>query len=167
VKDVAVKLLENGIDVLLAPVWVPGFNDDEMPKILEWGLSIGAGRRFPAFGLQNYVRYQFGKKVKCKPMRFDQFFEKLAVLETQYGLRLRLTPADFGIHKAPSLPKAFRKSDKLKLEIVAPGRVHGEMLAIASGRVIGVLTDRPVGSTVSAEITRTNDNVYVATTGNR
>ncbi len=101
VKDVAVKLLENDIDVLIAPVWVPGFNDDEIPKIIEWGLSIGAGRRFPAFGIQNYVRYQFGKKVKTKPMHFDQFFEKLAVLEQQYGIRLKLTPADFGIHRAP------------------------------------------------------------------
>jgi uncharacterized protein len=164
VKDVAVQLLENDIDVLLAPVWVPGFNDDEIPKIIEWGLSIGAGRRFPAFGLQNYVRYQFGKKVKTKPMHFDQFFEKLAVLEQQYGIRLKLTPADFGIHRAPSLPKAFRKGDQLKLDIVAPGRVNGEMLAIASGRVICVLTDRPVGSRVSAEITRTTGNIYVAVT---
>ncbi len=164
VKDVAVKLLENDIDVLLAPVWVPGFNDDEIGKIIEWGLSIGAGKRFPAFGIQNYVRYQFGKKVKTKPMRFDQFFEKIALLEKQYGLKLKLTPGDFGIHKAPSLPKAFRKGDKLKLEIVAPGRVHGEMLAIANDRVIGVLTDRPIGTTVTAEITRTNDNIYVAVT---
>jgi uncharacterized Fe-S cluster-containing radical SAM superfamily enzyme len=164
VKDVAVKLLENDIDVLLAPVWVPGFNDDEIAKIVEWGLAIGAGRRYPAFGIQNYVRYQFGKKVKTNPMRFDQFFEKIAVLEKQYGLRLKLTPADFGIHKAPSLPKAFRKGDKLKLDLVAPGRVHGEMLAIASGRVIGVLTDKPAGSRVSAKITRVTDNVYVAVT---
>jgi hypothetical protein len=165
VKDVAVKLLENDIDVLLAPVWVPGFNDAEIPKIIEWGQSIGAGRRFPAFGVQNYVRYQFGKKVKTKPMRFDQFCEKLAVLEGQYGLRLKLTPADFGIHKAPSLPLAFRKGDQLKLDLVAPGRVNGEMLAVASNRVICVLTDRPVGSRVSAEITRTTGNIYVATTG--
>ncbi len=129
-------------------------------------LSIGAGKRFPAFGIQNYVRYQFGKKVKTKPMHFNEFFEKLAVLEKQYGVRLKLTPADFGIHRAPSLPKAFKKGDRLKLDIVAPGRVHGEMLAIANGRVIGVLTDKPVGSRVSAEITRTTDNVYVATTGN-
>jgi uncharacterized Fe-S cluster-containing radical SAM superfamily enzyme len=164
VKDVAVKLLENGIDVLLAPVWVPGFNDDEIAKIIEWGQSIGVGRRFPGFGIQNYVRYQFGKKVKTKPMRFDQFFEKLAVLEKQYSLRLKLTPADFGIHRAPSLPKAFRKGDQLKLDLIAPGRVHGEMLAVASGRVIGVITGRPVGSTVSAEVTRTTDNVYVAVT---
>ncbi|OPY26351.1 MAG: molybdenum cofactor biosynthesis protein A [Methanocella sp. PtaU1.Bin125] len=165
VKNVAVKLLEHGIDVLLAPVWVPGFNDGEMAKIIEWGQSIGVGRRYPGFGIQNYVRYQFGKKVKTKPMRFDQFFEKLAVLEQQYGLKLKLTPADFGIHRAPALPKAFRKGDQLKLDLVAPGRVHGEMLAVASGRVIGVLTDRPVGSRVSAEITRTTDNVYVAKTG--
>ncbi len=167
VKNVAVKLLENDIDVLLAPVWVPGFNDDEISKIIEWGLSIGAGRRSPAFGIQNYVRYQFGKKVKTKPMRFDHFFEKLVDLEKQYGLKLKLGPADFGIHRAPSLPKAFRKGDQLKLDIVAPGRVHGEMLAVASGRVIGVLTDKPVGSRVTAEITRTTDNVYVATTGSR
>ena len=53
----------------------------------------------------------------------------------------------------------------MKLEIVAPGRVNGEMLAVASGRVIGVLTDKPVGSRVSAEITRTTDNIYVAKTG--
>ncbi len=97
-------------------------------------------------------------------MRFEQFFEKLAVLEKQYNIRLKLTPADFGIHRAPSLPKAFRKGDQLKLDLIAPGRVHGEMLAVASGRVIGVLTDRPVGSMVSAEVTRTTDNVYVAVT---
>ncbi len=41
------------------------------------------------------------------------------------------------------------------------------MLAIASNRVICVLTDRPVGSRVSAEITRTTGNIYVATTGSR
>jgi uncharacterized Fe-S cluster-containing radical SAM superfamily enzyme len=63
------------------------------------------------------------------------------------------------------LPKVFKTGDRLKLEIVAPGRVNGEMLAVANGRVIGVLTDRPVGARVSAEITRTTDNVYVAKTG--
>ena len=164
VKDVARLLLENGIDVLLAPVWVPGYNDDEIPKIIEFGLELGVGRRYPGFGVQNYVRYQFGKKVKGKPMRFDQFFERLAGLEKQYDIKLKLTPADFGIHRAPSLPKVFRKGEQLRLEIVAPGRVHGEMLAVERGRVIGVLTDKPVGSKVAAEITRTTDNVYVAMT---
>ena len=162
VKNVARWCLENDIDVLLAPVWVPGFNDGEIEKIIEFGLEIGVCRKYPGFGIQNYVRYQFGKKVKGKPLRFDQFFQKLEEFERKYDLHLRLTPQDFGIHKAKSLPKAFRKGDLVKVQIVAPGRVFGEMLAVASGRVIGVLTDKPVGSHITAEITRTTDNVYNA-----
>ncbi len=165
VKGVARAIAASKIDLLLAPVWVPGFNDEEIPKLIEFGLEIGAGKRWPPFGIQNYVRYQFGKKVKGKPMKFSQFFERLGELERKYGVRLRLTPDDFNIHKAPSLPRAFKKGERLRLRLAAPGRIFGEMLAVARGRVIGVLTDRPVGTTVFAEVTRTNDNVYVAVTG--
>jgi len=163
-KGVARAVAASKIDLLLAPVWVPGFNDEEIPELIEFGMEIGAGKRWPPFGIQNYVRYQFGKKVKGRPMKFSQFFERLGELERKYGVRLRLTPADFNIHRAPSLPKVFRKGERLRLKLVAPGRVFGEMLAVDRGRVIGVLTDRPVGATVFAEVTRTNDNVYVATT---
>ncbi len=164
VKDVARTIAKSKIDVMLAPVWVPGFNDEDIPKLIEFALEIGAGKRWAPLGIQNYVRYQFGKKVKGKPMRFPEFFEKLDALGQQYGLNLKLTPADFNIHKSPSLPKVFRKGDRLRLQIVAPGRVFGEMLAVDKGRVIGVLTDKPVGAWVFAEVTRTNDNVYVAVT---
>ncbi|BAI60193.1 conserved hypothetical protein [Methanocella paludicola SANAE] len=164
VKEVARAVAASDIDLLLAPVWVPGFNDEDIPKLIEFGLEIGAGKRWPGFGIQNYVRYQFGKKVRGRPMKFSEFFKRLEEYGKQYGLNLKLTPADFGIHKAPGLPRAFRRGERVKLELVAPGRVFGEMLAVSRGRVIGVLTDRPAGSTVFAEITRTNDNVYVAVT---
>jgi uncharacterized Fe-S cluster-containing radical SAM superfamily enzyme len=163
--DVARAIAASKTDLLLAPVWVPGFNDEDIPKIIEFGREIGAGKTWPALGIQNYVRYQFGKKVKGKPMKFSHFFERLGEMERKYGVRLRLTPADFNIHKAPSLPKAFRKGERLRLKLVAPGRVFGEMLATERGRVVGVLTGRPVGATVFAEITRITDGVYVAVTG--
>jgi uncharacterized Fe-S cluster-containing radical SAM superfamily enzyme len=165
VKGVARAIAASKIDLLLAPVWVPGFNDEEIPKLIEFGLEIGAGKRWPAFGIQNYVRYQFGKKVRGRPMKFFEFFRRLEEYERQYGVRLRLTPADFNIHKAPSLPRVFKKGERLRLKLVAPGRVFGEVLAVDRGRVIGVLTSKPVGTTVLAEVTRTNDNVYVAVTG--
>jgi hypothetical protein len=164
VKDVARAIAASRIDILLAPVWVPGFNDEDIPRLIEFALEIGAGKRWPPLGIQNYVRYQFGKKVRGKPMKFPDFFERLGELGQKYGLNLKLTPADFNIHKAPALPKVFKKGERLRLQLVAPGRVFGEMLAIDRGRVIGVLTDRPVGSWVFAEVTRTNDNVYVAVT---
>jgi uncharacterized Fe-S cluster-containing radical SAM superfamily enzyme len=164
VMEIARGIAASRIDLLLAPVWVPGFNDDEIPKIIEFGLEIGAGKRYPAFGIQNYVRYQFGKKVRGRPMKFGEFFRRLDELGQRYGMDLKLTPADFNIHKAPALPKVFKKGERLRLKLVAPGRVFGEMLAADRGRVIGVLTDRPVGATVSAEVTRTTDGVYVAVT---
>ncbi len=164
-REVAREVAASKIDLLLAPVWVPGFNDEEIPRIIEFGLEIGAGKRWPAFGIQNYVRYQFGKKVKGKPVKFSEFFRRLEEYEKQYGVRLRLTPADFGIHKAPAPPKVFKKGERLRLKLVAPGRVFGEMLAVDRGRIIGVLTDRPAGATVFAEVTRTTDGVYVAVTG--
>jgi hypothetical protein len=164
VKEVARAIAASRIDLLLAPVWVPGFNDEDIPRLIEFGLEIGAGKRWPPLGIQNYVRYQFGKKVRGKPMKFSDFFERLGELGQKYGLNLKLTPADFNIHKAPALPKVFKKGERLRLQLVAPGRVFGEMLAIDRDRVIGVLTDRPVGSWVFAEVTRTNDNVYVAVT---
>ncbi|HTX44269.1 MAG TPA: radical SAM protein, partial [Methanocella sp.] len=67
VMGIARGIAASRIDLLLAPVWVPGFNDDEIPKIIDFGLEIGAGKRYPAFGIQNYVRYQFGKKVRGRP----------------------------------------------------------------------------------------------------
>lgn len=164
VKNVARTIVASKIDLLLAPVWVPGFNDEDIPKIIEFGLEIGAGKRYPAFGIQNYVRYQFGKKVRGRPMKFSNFFKRLEEYEKLYGVKLKLTPADFNIHKVPSLPKVFKKGERLRLQLVAPGRVFGEMLAVDRGRVIGVLTDKPVGATVFAEVTRTTDNVYVAVT---
>jgi uncharacterized Fe-S cluster-containing radical SAM superfamily enzyme len=97
-------------------------------------------------------------------MKFTEFFRRLEEYERRYGLKLRLAPQDFGIHKAPAPPKAFKKGERLRLKLVAPGRVFGEMLAVERGRVIGVLTDKPVGATVFAEVTRTADGVYVAVT---
>ena len=37
VMDVARLLAKSKIDVLLAPVWVPGYNDEDIPKIIEFG----------------------------------------------------------------------------------------------------------------------------------
>lgn len=164
VKGMARMLAKSSIDVLIAPVWVPGFNDEDIPEIIEFALEIGAGKRFPPLGIQNYVKYQFGKKVKTKPMKFEQFYEKLAEMGEKYGLNLKLSSKDFGTHRAPAMPRVFKKGEMLKLDIVAPGRVHGEMLAICKDHIVGVITDRPVGSRVTAEITRTTDGVYVAVT---
>jgi Predicted Fe-S oxidoreductase len=36
--------LEAGINVVISPVWVPGLNDEEMPKIVKWAVENGVGK---------------------------------------------------------------------------------------------------------------------------
>ncbi|RLF19156.1 MAG: radical SAM protein, partial [Thermoprotei archaeon] len=46
------------MDLLIAPVWVPGINDDDIPKLIEFALKIGAGKRWPPLGIQKYVPHR-------------------------------------------------------------------------------------------------------------
>lgn len=154
------------MDLLIAPVWVPGINDSEIPKIIEWALSIGAGKRWPPLGIQKYEAHKYGRKPKgVKPMSWGAFYSALRKWETQYGVKLVLSPQDFGIVKAKRVPLAFRRFERVRLKIVGPGWLRGQWLAAARGRVVTVVGsegDPPVGSGVPATILRVKDGIYLA-----
>ncbi|MEM4712583.1 MAG: radical SAM protein, partial [Archaeoglobaceae archaeon] len=61
--EIAEMIANSKIDLLIAPVWVPNYNDEEIPKIIEFALEIGAGKKFPPLGIQKYIPYRFGRKV--------------------------------------------------------------------------------------------------------
>ena len=48
VKNLARYVAQNlDMDIIIAPVWVPGVNDEEIPKIIKFALDIGAGKKWP------------------------------------------------------------------------------------------------------------------------
>ncbi|HHH83885.1 MAG TPA: radical SAM protein, partial [Thermoplasmatales archaeon] len=158
--EMAEVIASSGIDLLIAPVWVPGYNDEDMKKIIEFGERIGAGKKWKAFGIQKYEKYKFGRKPKsAKMMNFKTFYRKL----DEIGEGLKLYPEDFGIVKCASLPKKFRVGERVRLKIEMHGRVRNEMIAVARGRVVQIInTHKKVGDTVNARITRNKHNIYVA-----
>ncbi|KAA0012298.1 MAG: radical SAM protein [Thermoplasmata archaeon] len=160
VLDIAEEIASSNIDLLLAPVWVPGYNDDEIEKIVRFGRSIGAGKKWKAFGIQKYIRYKFGKKPQgAKAMDFKTFYKKLA----EIGNDLKLYPKDFGIVKCKAIPKKFKLGEKIKLRIEMYGRMKNEMIAIARDRIIQIIdTNRKLGDYVNVRIIRNKHNIYVA-----
>ncbi len=160
VLDVAEMIANSKIDLLIAPVWVPGYNDQEIPKIIEYALEIGAGKKFPPLGIQKYIPYRYGRKVG-KSMSFKEFYAKLAEFEREYGIKLILKPEDFGMEKRKKLPNPFKKGEIAKGKIVAEGRMVGEMLCVSRGRSVAVLTDRKIGEYVEFEVVRTKDGIIV------
>ena len=162
----AAKLIaESSMDLLIAPVWVPGINDEDIPQLIEFALKIGAGKRWPALGIQKYEAYKGGRRPKgIKPMSWSEFYRRLAGWEEEFGIKLILRPDDFGIRKVKPLRKPMRKGEILTVKTVAPGWRRGEALATARGRVITVLDAPPVplGSSLRVRIIRDRDNIFYA-----
>ncbi|MFH1849206.1 MAG: radical SAM protein [archaeon] len=138
---------------VITPVWLPGFNDAEIPKLIGFAKEIGAGT-----GIQKYLNYRFGRN-PAKEISWDQFYRQLREWEEQYGVKLLLDPGSFNIVKAKSLPKPFKKGDVVFAETAVEGRRAGEMLAVSSGRTITVPNCRRHGR-IKIRITRSKHNIF-------
>jgi len=153
------------MDLLIAPVWVPGLNDEEIPRIIEFALEIGAGKHWPPLGIQKYEAHKYGRKPEgVKPMRWSEFYRKLEIWEQEYGVKLILKPEDFGIRKAKRVPCPFKKGETLRVRVVGPGWLKNEWLAVARNRVVsvfGVEGPPPVGRGIRVEIISVKDGIYL------
>ncbi|AEC51114.1 hypothetical protein PNA2_0196 [Pyrococcus sp. NA2] len=166
VLEMAEALVNAGIDVLIAPVIIFGINDNEAEAFIEFARKIGAGRRWPALGFQNYIPYKFGRNpVIAKPVPFKEFYEWLRRLEEKTGMKpLILKPHHFGMHPRPFVPLAFKRGEVVKAKVILPGRMEGEMIAKARNRLIQVInTNAKVGDEIKVRIVRTRHGIYVAT----
>ncbi len=154
------------MDLLIAPVWVPGLNDREIPRIIEFALDIGAGKRWPPLGIQKYEQHKYGRKpAGVRPMRWGEFYARLREWEEEYGVKLVLRPEDFGIRRDRRVPYAFTRFERVGVRVVGPGWLRGQWLGVARGRVVtlvGVKGEPPRGAKVSARVLRVKDNIYVA-----
>jgi uncharacterized Fe-S cluster-containing radical SAM superfamily enzyme len=166
VLDMAEAMVNAGIDVLIAPVIIFGINDDEAEAFIEFARKIGAGKRWPALGFQNYIPYKFGRNPTiAKLVPFKDFYAWLRSLEEKTGMRpLVLKPKHFGMEKRDFIPLAFRPGEVVKAEVVLPGRIKGEMLAKARNRLIEVInTTAEVGDRITVRIVRTRHGIYIGT----
>ena len=147
------------IDLLIAPVWLPGINDEDIRHIIDFALDIGAGKKYPPLGIQKYMPHRHGRKLK-KVMPFSEFYEKLKIWEQEYGIKLILTPEDFGIERRPRYPSPIKKGDIYTARIVSNGRLKFEKLVVVKDRVVSVRTDKKVGKYVRFRITRVKDGLF-------
>jgi len=155
------------IDLLIAPVWVPGYNDQEIPKIIEYAIKIGAGKKWPPLGIQKFVAHKRGRKPKgVREMSWRTFYQKLREWEKKYNIKLILSPEDFGMHRRPQIRAPFRIGEKTIARIIAPGWRKGEALAVSKGWALTIVgIQNPLSlldQKVFVRITWTKDNILLA-----
>lgn len=152
------------IDLLIAPVWLPGINDNEIPKLIEFALKIGAGKKWPALGIQKFLPHKNGRKPDVKVMTWEKFYKQLEEWERRYRTKLILAPDDFGSHEFKALPRVFKRYEKVKVKVIGPGWMKGEKLAVARDRVLTIVDadNIQVGKEVMVRIERIVDGIYMA-----
>jgi hypothetical protein len=158
-KDVA----RSKIDLLIAPVYVPGINDEEIPKLIRFAQEIGAGKRFPPLGIQKFERYKYGRSPKgIKVQSWWQFFNRsIRPWEKESGIKLQLDSVrDFGMVRRPFIPLVFSKGEKVTVEIRAPGWIRGEMLGVARNRVVSIFNCDKKAGQVRVKIVSNKHNIY-------
>jgi uncharacterized Fe-S cluster-containing radical SAM superfamily enzyme len=152
------------IDLLIAPVFIPGINDTEIPKLIRFAQEIGAGKRFPPLGIQKFEHYRYGRSPKgVKAQSWWQFYnQSIRPWEKECGIKLKLDSVrDFGMVRRPFIPLVFSKGEKVTVEIRAPGWIHGEMLGVARDRVVSVYNSPKESGHVRVKIVAVKHNIYV------
>lgn len=147
-------------NLIIAPVWVPGINDKEMPRIIEFAKKLmkKSGHKV-IIGIQNFLNYRMGRN-PVKQMQWEKFEKRMKELEKKHNVKLLLDfKEDFSVRQTKPLPKPFKKGQRIDAEIVCPGRLEGEKIAVAENRSITV-PDCAKKGRVKLKITRTKHNIY-------
>ena len=115
-------------------------------------------------GIQKCEHYRYGRNIGgMKFQTWWQFYNRsIRAWEKDSGTRLLLTPGDFGIEKREMLPAAFRKGEKVRVDIRAPGWIRGEMLGVGRNRIVSVLDCPTDEGAIRVQIVSAKHNIYVA-----
>jgi uncharacterized Fe-S cluster-containing radical SAM superfamily enzyme len=169
---IAEMIAESPIELLLAPVWIPGLNDGEIPRIIELALKLRSRSKgkdkgegdWPPLGIQKYEVHPHGRRVPgVRSPSWRSFHEMLKMWEAKYGLRLRLRPGDFQIVKTRILPQVFKRGEKVSVKLLCRGWMKGQAIGVRDGRAITVVgVPEDYRGTVKARIVSNKHNIYVA-----
>jgi len=154
------KYISKKADLIVAPVWMPGVNDNEIPKLIDFAKSLqGKSQNRVILGIQNFLNYRFGRN-PVKQMSWDLFRKKLKELEKSCQTKLLLDfKDDFNIRPTKPLPKPFKKGNRIEADIICPGRLAGEKIAAANNRSITLPNCAKTGRQ-KIKITRSKHNIY-------
>ena len=107
------------------------------------------------------LNYRFGRN-PVKSADMEEFYKKMRELEQKHNVKLVFDKSAFEVEDLPELPKPFRKGQVVKAEIVLPGRIGNEKLAVADNRLISVPDCyKEEGSKVKIRIKRTKHNIFL------
>ncbi|MBT3814254.1 radical SAM protein [Candidatus Woesearchaeota archaeon] len=154
--------VEKEVKVLIAPVYLPGYNDQELVKIVNFVKELGIEKKakHPIIGIQNFLNYKTGRN-PTRAKSWQEFYQMINELSEKTATKQKLSATDFGIQKTKELDKPFQIDDTVKAIIKSPDRFANSCIAVAKNRVISIPNcDFKKGKKVRVKISRDKHNIF-------
>ena len=155
----AKNIAESKIELLIAPVWIPGVNEAGIEGLIQLAKKLDC-----KIGIQKYETYKHSRRIpKARPINYWKFYKQLEAWEKEFGIKLKFTAKDSTILAAKRLPEKFKQGDKEIVEIKCPGWMKGQMIGAARNRAVTVNDCKAVeGDKIKVKITEAKNNIYLA-----
>ncbi|MGC9778768.1 MAG: radical SAM protein [Candidatus Heimdallarchaeota archaeon] len=165
--ELAEYIANSNISLLLAPLWIPGVNDDDIEEIIKFSLKINSnGDKYPSLGIQNYLLHNQGRNMKgIKQKSFSDFNKQLREFEKRLGGKdLVLKPYMFNNYKTEMIQNPMKVNEIIDAKVVLFGRKENEIFAIAKNRLIHVINadNASIGKRIKVRIIRNRHNIFFA-----
>ncbi|MBI3033264.1 radical SAM protein [Candidatus Woesearchaeota archaeon] len=139
--------------VTVTPVYVKGYNEEEMKDIL-----IFCKKHNIKIQIQKFTTNKFGRN-PIKEQSWEQFFAELQRLQDQTAVPLI---QELGkIEKTNEYPKPFKKGDVIEVEIKALGRMKNDKIAVAKQRAVLVLNCPKEHGKVKIRLVQSKHGLYM------
>jgi uncharacterized Fe-S cluster-containing radical SAM superfamily enzyme len=165
--DLIQHISGSAMSLLIAPLWIPRINDDEITKIIQLVKKIGIKSKWPILGIQNYLVHKHGRRIKgIRPYTTEHFRHRLSKLEEVFDIHpLVLKRSHFDIKPTKTYPKPFAKGETVEIEILEMGRMAGEMVGVGRERALHVLTtERETSLKKRIRVVHTKHNIFFGRT---
>lgn len=162
IKEICKHIAEK-IDLVIAPVMVKGYNETDLIEVINFAKELNWKAKFPRICIQNFLKYKYGRN-PVKEIPWPEFYKLLEQYENETGVSMKISEADFNIFKCDTMEKTMKKNETVDATIVLPGRLKGEMVAVAKNRSISVFKahNLKVGQRTKLKIIKNKHNLYTA-----
>jgi uncharacterized Fe-S cluster-containing radical SAM superfamily enzyme len=145
---------ETSVDLHVTPLWLPGINDRDVERVLEWALRIGAGKKWPPVTVQKFVKHKYGRGRGLREVSWSEFWRFVEELERKIGVKLKWSMEEWGMHYARSVKPPISMGDLVEVDVVSRGWLKREYLGVYSNKYfVGVFTSSHVSGIVGRRVT--------------
>lgn len=157
--EVIEHISKSKIELMLAPVLLPGINDEEIEKLVELAKRIGC-----KIGIQKYEEYKYSRKPKgIKKENYYKFYKRLEELEEKYDIKLIYKHEAGEIYKGKSLEKPIKVGERINAKILSDGWNDGQKIAAFKNRSITINDcEAEEGDKINLKVLENKSNIYLA-----